>query len=264
MIKNKKIKFLTREEEAKLMVLAQGGNIKARDTVVLNSVPFAKSIAKKYLNQGVNYDDLVAAAITGVVIAVDKYDTDSGNRFSTYAQWHIKAEIMEELAHTSRITAVPRNFSSLISNVLKTKNKMEDQGYTVSVSDLSEKLGVSVKLVKSALAVQSTHSSLDKNIGDEDGTTFLDTIKGQFITDYETDQSSIRKFIVENVVTALDPHEQIIILQHYGIGEPSVSIKELSKQLQITENKVISIKKRAISKMRGVPGLKHEYVTNFK
>jgi RNA polymerase sigma factor (sigma-70 family) len=222
-------------------------------------MPFVKSVVKKYLNQGVEYEDLLNSATLGLINAIDAYDPNSKNKFITYAIWHIKGQIIEELAAVSRIVRLPRGVAQTVSHVNKCKNKIENEtNNTASPEEIAKEANMSVKNVKKILNIKSYHTSLDQSIGDEDGTNLIDTIKSNYITDKDAEQHSLQQLIIRKS-EHLEPQEQKVLLSHFGIGTHSMSIKDLSKELQISENKIMKMKHSALAKMANHSDLRTEF-----
>ena len=89
----RKCKPLTPEEEQEVSLDMQQGNKKAFDRLVRSNMPYAMSIAKKYMASRARLEDLYQAGCEGLVIAAHKYDASLGCRFISYATWYIENEV---------------------------------------------------------------------------------------------------------------------------------------------------------------------------
>lgn len=88
---------LTREEERELAIRCQQGDPRARDELITRNLPFVVAVAKRFLGRGARLDDLVQEGNLGLLRAVEKFDVEKGNRFSTYSVWWIRAYIQKYL-----------------------------------------------------------------------------------------------------------------------------------------------------------------------
>ena len=100
-------KYLSKEQELELIIKAQQGDIEARNELIINNKKLIISIARKYISNKMDLEDLVHEGIFGLNKAIDKYDITKNYRLSTYAVWYIRQTILRALDDKGRIIRLP-------------------------------------------------------------------------------------------------------------------------------------------------------------
>lgn len=103
----KNIPLLSREEEIKYARLKNNGDLNARKILIESNLRLVISIAKKYINKGVSFEDLIQAGNEGLIRAADRFDETKGYKFSTYATYWIKLEILRNIIDLSKNIKIP-------------------------------------------------------------------------------------------------------------------------------------------------------------
>ena len=92
--------LLTREDEQRLAKAMEAGDKRARDRMIQSNLRLAISIAKRYMNKGCEFEDLIQESNIGLIKAVDRFDWRRGVKFSTYATWWIRQSVMRHVNHS--------------------------------------------------------------------------------------------------------------------------------------------------------------------
>ena len=133
-----KYPVLTREEEATLSQGIEKGCNESKETMIKCNLRLVVSIAKKYINRGMNLVDLVEEGNIGLLKAVEKFDYTKGFKFSTYATWWIRQAIERAIINQCRMVRIPVHMSENISKVMKTQNELQQKfGREPTIHELS-------------------------------------------------------------------------------------------------------------------------------
>lgn len=203
---------IPRDEERRLLKLAKQGDIEARNKIVNSNLRFVFNIAKKYRNNGVDIADLISAGNSGMFKAIERFDMSRDVKFFSYAVWWIRQHMMKEIANHRERGANESGFDDVFS--VKQHN---DNIYPEDDADDTD----------------------DSQNGISDSTSDL----------YEVQQ---KHFVVEKLLAKLDDRERLIISKYFGIEDDSDghNVNEISKELNLSSERVRQLKIKAINTMR--------------
>ena len=231
--------MLTNDETFALLNSAKNGNDLAKEKLITINSPLIKSIVKRYLNKGVDYDDLFQLGAMGFVKAINNYDPSFNVKFTTYAVPMIAGEIKRFLRDDGSIK-VSRSIKYLsiqIKNYIN--NYLKEHESNPSLETISKELKVDVNDIVLALEANTNPMSLNEKYNDNnEASTLMDKLSDNFSV-----ENLINKLALRELIEDLNSREkQIIIMRYYLDKTQSQIAKELGvSQVQISriENKVL-------------------------
>lgn len=213
--------LLTREEEQELAKAMEGGDNLAREIMVKSNLRLAISIAKRYMNRGCDFEDLLQESNIGLIKAVDKFDWRRGVKFSTYATWWIKQSVRKLVTDQSSNIKMPASSNAFYyRSRIMIQEYTEEFGFPPSNSEVAEFMGVSESTYISMMNCYKGTISIDSSFGDsEDSPKIKDTIPSNDEDPGDVlDREKIGD-IIKSALLTLTPREEIIIRLRFGISE---------------------------------------------
>ena len=248
-----KEKSITPEDEKELARRIHHGDKQALDKLVRANLRFVVSVAKKYQDQGMGLSDLISEGNIGLVKAAEAFDETMNVKFISYAVWWIRQSIMQALTDYSRHIRLPHNQDTLLRNVRRTFNRIEQrEGRPATVEEVADELDLDEDKLKELLQASRRNASLDEPLTDEDGGTLIDIIPGtnSYYADLSLDKESLHIELEELMGSTLKPRDIYVLKHSYGIGCTPCSNEEISRELGLTRERVRQIGERAIQKLR--------------
>jgi RNA polymerase primary sigma factor len=211
------------------------------------------SIAKRYLNRGLSFLDLIQEGNIGLMKAVDRFQFRRGFKFSTYATWWIRQAITRAIADYGRTIRLP-------VHVIESLNKLEKErktlrlayGHEPTPEDLAEKLKMPAGKVRLLLDAQKTPYSLDMKVGDDEATELGQMLRDETIRSPE--DTALDSDLANEVERALEPlsdREKEVLRLRYGLGtDREYTLEEIGRRLTVTRERIRQIEARALQKLR--------------
>ncbi|MBR4496624.1 MAG: sigma-70 family RNA polymerase sigma factor [Acholeplasmatales bacterium] len=256
-----------RREYANLFKLVDKSNL-AFDKIYNSNLKLVASIAKKYTNKGLSLMDLIQEGNMGLLKAIEKFDFDKGNKFSTCATIWIKQSIRRALTDKSRTIRIPSHLLETINKIKKTEESLEHQlGRKPTTEEVSKIVGISPEKIVLTMNSIQTPISLEKPVGDEDDATISDFIADKSsLTPLEyCEKMDIRKEIEKIFNQYLTPREAQVLKLRFGFETGNaMTLEEIGKRMgNISKERVRQIEFKSIRKLKKLKEIK-ELVESYR
>lgn len=193
---------LKHEEALRLLALAKEGDESAQELLVKRNIALVKSIIKKYLNRGVDYDDLFQIGCLGLVKAIKNYDPAYQVRFSTYAVPMIAGEVKRYLRDDGMVK-VSRSLKELAIKVAAAQEKLNLRfGREAGIMEIAEETGADPGDIVMALEASRPHASIyDPVYGDDSDACVMDKLA----SDEDCESGIVNRILLKELLSQLDP-----------------------------------------------------------
>ena len=248
-----KVPLLSAEKELELANRMSHGDESAKKQIVEANLRLVVSIAKRYVNRGMFFLDLIQEGNLGLMKAADKFDYGKGFKFSTYATWWIRQAITRAIADQARTIRIPVHMVETINKVLRVSRQLlQEMGREPTEEEIAKEMDMPVDKVREILKIAQEPVSLEMPIGEEE-----DSHLGDFIADDNTpapaDAASyqmLREHLLE-VLHTLTPREEAVLKLRFGLedGRPR-TLEEVGKVFDITRERIRQIEAKALRKLR--------------
>jgi RNA polymerase sigma-B factor len=225
------------------------GDGDARDRIVERHLPLVRNLALRYAGRGEPLDDLVQVGSIGLLLAIERFDTERGVQFTTYAVPTIVGEIQRHFRDRAWALHVPRRLKELSTRLSRTVETMtKELGRAPTIAELAQTLGVEEDEVVEAMETSHAFStrSLSQPLDREgmEGETVQDSLGVDDMGFSEVDDGSF----VEAGLDALDERERRIVELRFFEG---LTQTEIAAQVGISQMHVSRLLRRALQTMRG-------------
>lgn len=249
------IPLLTRDEEEHLARRVRDGDEEARRTLIRANLRLVVTIAKKYMNLGLSFSDLIEEGNLGLMKSVEKYDLAKGCKISTYASWWIKQAIVRALSNQAKMIRLPVYMVEKISAVNKAVEVLSKRmGRPPTAPEIAKHLGLEAEKVVEIQEVSQSPESLHETIGEDGVSELISVVSDEGAA--SPNRSLAERMIQENIMELLskmDEREAKIVSWRFGLfGDLPKTLEEIGQVLGVTRERVRQISDSAVKKMREI------------
>lgn len=201
---------VTKNEEKDLISKAQNGDLASEHKIICSYLRFVVSVAKKYQNQGLELSDLISEGNFGLINAVRKFDLNRENSFISYAVFFIQKAIIDAIIERGKV----------------------------------------VRMHSKQRGLEFQQSSLDTPMDEESGTTFGDTLVGDYLRPDDFVEKESHEVMANALLSKLSERDQKIVRMLFGIGCQEKSMWDVADIFNLTEERVRQIREKALKTMR--------------
>jgi RNA polymerase primary sigma factor len=250
-----KTKLLTAEDEKQLAGCIAKGDKAARDRMIESNLRLVVKIAKRYINRGLPFLDLIEEGNMGLIKAVERFKLSKECRFSTYATWWIRQSIERALVNQSRTIRLPVHVSDDINKMLRiTRELVQRLNREPSVKEVATDMNVSSVYIRRLMVLLKKTFSIERPMGENNDYFLIDTIEDTSTISPAILLEDINRYeMVSKWFATLTESEQKILTLRFGLDdkEPQ-TLDTIGRSFGVTRERIRQIEAKSLEKLRKI------------
>jgi len=247
------ITFAELRETQRRIIQGEVATEEARHEMIAGNLRLVVSIAKKYVNRGLHFLDLIQEGNMGLMKAVDKFEYWRGYKFSTYATWWIRQAVSRALADQARTIRLPVHMSEVVNKLIRTSRLLvQSLGREPTSTEIAKQMDVPEGRVRYALKIMRTPVSLETPIGLEGDSRLGDLIEDRAsVSPADSVIETNLRERTSRVLRTLSPREEKVLRMRFGIEDGSEhTLEEVGRCFDVTRERIRQIEAKALRKLR--------------
>lgn len=248
-----KTKLLSAEEEKELAQRIAKGDKSARDRMIESNLRLVVKIAKRYMNRGLPFLDLIEEGNLGLIKAVGRFKLSKECRFSTYGTWWIRQSIERAIVNQSRTIRLPVHVTDDINKMLRVnRGLVRKMNREPSVKEVSAEMEVNIPYVRRLMVLLKKTYSIDRPMGENSDYSLSDTIEDTTtISPADLSENLNRYELIAAWFDTLSESEKKILTLRFGLDdkEPQ-TLETIGRSFGVTRERIRQIEAKSLVKLR--------------
>lgn len=249
-----KYKLLTVEEERRLSIEVSKGSKEAREKMIKANLRLVVNIAKRYMNRGLPFLDLIEEGNIGLIRGVEKFKLSKGCKFSTYATYWIRQAIERAIVNQSGVIRLPIHVSGDLARLNRTVREMTAKLDRAPTEDeICKRLDIKKRYLKRLVNVAPKVYSLDAKISEESGLSLMEKLEDRNSPlPVDLIDKVKRSKLLAELLDHLDEGERNVIKSRFGIDGEAETLETIGARFGVTRERIRQIEVKALKKMRSI------------